>query len=343
MLLRALAFATLLALALGTVPVRANDLGCANAGVQCHTVIGPAKVQAKGVAAVGAGFCQDANIGLPLFCPAGTDLGSADFDARGFPAGLNDELMFWAKYQNQLPCNALAPVCGFYIEICNDRDLDAVCTNTDEQHDQIWTTYSGTSVLPGCPDKDNKNCGISDDDASATVCAMPALDGKWHDDQILVFVGSWAGAAPVSTNTGMGLSAGTYNVEMKDDATSCTPGGGGGLTASDGCIWHSPTYYAGDDLFLNEVTDQGPHLQEESISGHTGACAGTFSCAGKTLIVVFVLGVGTTTANGACTFFAPLTATSPGNAVNANVAFLGTYTCSYTWFGAPAAGGCFTV
>lgn len=330
---------------------------------QCATIAGPATIDVKDVVSAGVGLCQTESADVPLFCDATSGIsaaGAASFDASGFTSGSTQSVALWIEYNQDVhPCTAQMLVCGFYATLCNDRDTDTNCTNVGDQDDQLWDVYSDTSLTPGCPDKDGKDCGVPTD-AGRTVCMQPSVyAGAWFNDQIIVFIGEWVGAV-ATDNVGAGLSVGTYNIYVT--ATSAGVGctdNGSGTTASDGCIWQRDAVDstlanilatdALDDLQGEDGTPPGDAVTDITGSVQTGGSevcdddggnAVNFDCSAGTAIVVFVVGLGSTTETG-CTA-SPLTAAFPGVPVAADLVSGTTFTCSFTWLVA-AVGGCLTV
>ncbi|MEA3191577.1 MAG: hypothetical protein QOD77_2159 [Thermoplasmata archaeon] len=114
---------------------------------------------------------------------------------------------------------------GFFIVVCNDRNMDGWCVEGSE--DQVRLTTSNEPLFgTDCADadKDQKNCPDPTEAEVAGFCMMPATSGAptpWTVGQVAVRVGSWADAG--TENTGMGWSFGTYDVWLRIGGAGCTP------------------------------------------------------------------------------------------------------------------------
>ncbi|MEA3190284.1 MAG: hypothetical protein QOD77_866 [Thermoplasmata archaeon] len=199
--------------------------------IECLTVLGPGSVTVKPVIGVGAGVCTDPALPLPFPCfTAGTaNPGAAIFPGNALPAlPVNVAVSVWAEWTTG------QFVTGFEMTTCNDRDFDSICTNVNDNDDQLRSDYSNQAQVAtaACSDpeksKDDKDCGLDPTDAErANFCMMPAIPGMapnpWNAGQIVVFIGNWVSADPFTPNIGAGISAGTYDVWMKVGAVGCTP------------------------------------------------------------------------------------------------------------------------
>jgi hypothetical protein len=185
------------------------------AAIQCDVIAGPGSIATRNVVHFGVGACQWETTDLPLNCegPVGSinGAGAATFGDRLWTGRNEIEINVEVTYDQQTCTDVNNPPCGFYFSLCNDRDQDAVCTNGG--NDELWEAYTG-GIFENCPDQ--KNCETNG--LALEVCMNDSVFGDWRDNQIVVYVGNWAGTSTLDPNTdvGAGVGLGTYTVWVED-------------------------------------------------------------------------------------------------------------------------------